>query len=184
MKKKILLALLSVLAIAIIAFSIRPAQDDGILATKAALAATGENKKLHRVTKTSFRMSPAAAHLCNVGPTQRRPHVGYHCHVFTSENALRTIQTGEGTYPVGSVIIKQKFYTQFAKQTALFTLMRKMDPGYDVEHGDWEYSIVDSAGTDVLLAGREESCIKCHKHYADTDFVSRVYLTPDHNDAR
>ena len=178
LKTKILLIMTTAVAVAAFWFFLRPSQDDGTLATEAAHAVTGESRPLHRITNTSFRMSPAPATLCRAAPTRRPPHAGYHCHVFANEAALEPIRSGEGTYPVGSVIVKQKYYTRFAKQTVLFTIMRKMDGGYDDENGDWEYSVVNSAGTDVLLAGREQSCIACHKYYADTDFVSRVYLDP------
>lgn len=176
LKIKILLFAMLAIAVVVLALFLRRSQDDGTLAATAVHAVTGEKEALNRVTKTTFRMSPASATLCVVLPTQQPPHVGYHCHVFANERALEPIQTGKGTYPVGSVIVKQKYNSRRAKQTVLFTLMRKMESGYDAENGDWEYSVVDSARSKVLTVGREASCIACHESYADTDFVTREYL--------
>ena len=54
--------------------------------------------------------------------------------------------------------------------------MRKMAAGYDPEHGDWEYAVLDGTNKRVLSRGRIDSCIECHRHYAETDFVTRSYL--------
>jgi hypothetical protein len=178
LKSKIILVATAIAAIAVLAMIFRPSQDDGSLASSAVSAVSGDSVSLYRVTETSFRMSPASATLCRAAPTQRPPHAGYHCHVFANERARKPIQSGNGEYPAGSVIVKQKYYTQFAKKTALFTIMRKMDDGYDDENGNWEYSVVNSTGKKLLSSGREASCIACHAQYADTDFVTRVYLDP------
>jgi hypothetical protein len=51
-----------------------------------------------------------------------------------------------------------------------------MAAGYDPEHGDWEYAVLDGPNKRVLSRGRIDPCIECHRHYAETDFVTRSYL--------
>ena len=178
LRSKLTLFAFVVVAAAALVVLLCPSEDDGSLASTAANIISGDTEPLIRITETSFRMSPAAATLCRAAKTQRPPHVGYHCHVFANERAREPIQSGVGEYPAGSVIVKQKYYTRLAKKTALFTIMRKMNSGYDDENGNWEYSVVDSTGTNLLSSGRQESCISCHASYEDTDFVTRVYLDP------
>lgn len=153
-------------------------EDDGSLATKAVQVVSGDKQSLFRVTETPFRMSPSTATLCKIDPTGSPPHTGYYCHVFVNENARETIESGSGKYPIGSLIIKQKYNSQFVRSTELFTIMRKMKDGYDDENGNWEYSVVDSTAEQLLLQGREKSCIACHTLCKNTDYVSRAYLKP------
>ena len=174
--KLILLAILVVVGIVAAMMILWPAKDDGKLASMAVSAVAGNEQKLHRLTEKAFRMAPLPATRCRLDPTQSPPHVGYYCHVFVNDAAKEPITTGKGKYSVGSVIVKQKYFSKLARKTELFTIMRKMESGYDDENGDREYSIVDSAGAEVLSRGRDESCISCHTFYKDTDYVSREYL--------
>lgn len=169
------MAIAILLAVAI-GFGFLPTETDGSLASEAVQTVVGKPASLSRVTETTFRMSPASATLCVSLPTQQPPHVGYHCHVFANQAARKPILSGKEGYPVGSVIVKQKFYSRFAQKTALFTIMRKMDNGYDEANGNWEYSVVDATGEQLISKGKKESCISCHTHYRETDFVTRAYL--------
>ena len=85
--------------------------------------------------------------------------------------------TGGGQYPTGSVIAKQKFSGASTQNIELYTLMKKMQPGFDPTNNDWEYSVVDGTGRKTIAVGRIESCIGCHSQYPGTDFVTREYLT-------
>ncbi len=162
LRTKAILALLAFAAIIALIALLPPSQADGTRAAMAASTVSGENEPLVRITETCFRMSPAAATLCLVLPTQSPPHAGFYCHVFANEHARKTILSGVGEYPIGSVLVKQKFHTRLAKSTVLFTIMRKMKSGYDNENGNWEYSVVNSTGQQLLSSGRQNSCIGCH----------------------
>ncbi len=140
--------------------------------------------KLHRVTDVPFKMDDVVAGRCDVNPKNFHAHSGYYCHVYVNDAGLETMKSGKGVYPVGSVIVKQKYSDEKATATELFTIMRKMKPGYDTAHGDWEYSIVDRTGKKELVSGRLEACIECHTPYAKTDYVTRVYLAKDSKAAK
>lgn len=156
------------------------AETPGTTANRLLLARVGELSRMHRVTKTPVKMDVAASFLCAAPSPARKPpgtpHSDYYCHVFVDEAGRPMMESGKGTYPAGTLIVKQKFADVKGKSVELYTLMRKMEPGYDAEHGDWEYSIVNRQATQVLARGRLESCIECHKAYKAADYVTRLYI--------
>ena len=156
--------------------------DDKRLTQMVAKAVSGDNKvEIHRVTKTPFKMDPLTTTLC-IGPgpqNKQGPHADCYCHVYVNEPALKPMKTGQGTYPEGSLIIKQKYTDLEGTKTELFTVMRKMPKGYDAENGDWEYSVINSTASKLLSRGRTDSCIQCHTEYESTDYVTRLYVRPD-----
>ncbi|XAM00640.1 cytochrome P460 family protein [Phycisphaeraceae bacterium D3-23] len=87
------------------------------------------------------------------------------------------------TMPVGSVIVKEKHY--FAEQaqthatpTALGVMIKRA-PGYDPDHGDWEYAYItlDADGAaDQITRGQIATCIDCHTNNARHDYLYRNYL--------
>jgi hypothetical protein len=153
--------------------------DHALVSTAVSVLPNAKELTMTRITSKPFRMSPAAAELCLVSPTQLPPHVDHYCHIFVNDIAIGPMNSGDETYKPGSVIVKQKFLDESANDTQLFTIMRKMDDGYDAKHGDWEYSTVGPTGTELYSNGRLESCKKCHQIYKDSDFISRVYLSSD-----
>lgn len=149
---------------------------------------------LYQITDVPFRMNREFSGLClpalddwpgadgsppkNAAPKDAGPHSDYYCHIFINDLGLPTMKTGKGEYPIGTVIVKQKFYDPEGTRTEFFTLMRKREDGYDPDNGNWEYSTVDQTATKILSRGRTESCIGCHSDYTETDYVTRTYLNP------
>lgn len=155
-----------------------PDDDEKLVRAVATAALDRDGPDIHRVTKSTFKMADPVAELCAPAGRMPRhtPHKDYYCHVYVNELALKPMNSGEGIYPVGSLIIKQKYSDQRGINTELFTVMRKMGDGYDTENNNWEYSIVDASATTVMSRGRTDSCINCHTDYAGTDFVTRLYM--------
>jgi hypothetical protein len=174
MKKSVVILLIAGFgAAAVIAASPSDREDRAVAASVANLA------KMHRVTEKPFLMDRIASTRCDVRPSdlvQQGPHSDAYCHVFVNDAGQETLKSGSGSYAAGTVIIKQKFLDKEGTKPALFTVMRKMEPGYDAEHGDWEYSIVDRSGTKVFSRGKTNSCIECHAAYKETDYVTRAYM--------
>lgn len=139
----------------------------------------GRLETLHRVTTTPHPLDDSTAAACvpNYNP---KIHEGVihpaFCHVYVTDDAKAPMASGEGSYAEGAVIVKAKFEGAEADGAILYTVMRKMAAGYDPEHGDWEYAVLDGTNKRVLSRGRIDSCIECHRHYAATDFVTRAYL--------
>ncbi|MFM8891506.1 MAG: cytochrome P460 family protein [Planctomycetia bacterium] len=137
---------------------------------------------LHRVTDTPHPMADSTAALCrlvfNTNIHEGSSSTPAYCHVYVTADAKQPMASGKGSYPVGSVIVKAKLEWQKSLAPVLYTVMRKMDEGYDRGHGDWEYAVLDGPSSRVLARGRIDSCIDCHAAYAATDHVTRLYMKP------
>lgn len=135
-----------------------------------------------RVTERPFAMDDTAARLCR--PPDGRsdnPHEPKYpdqafCHVYVSPAAREIMLSGRGTYPEGSLVIKAKLSSVDSQTPELFTLMQKMPAGYDEQHGNWKYVVVDGSTFRQLASGRIDSCQSCHDQYSETDYITRVYL--------
>jgi hypothetical protein len=139
-------------------------------------------KRYHRITKVPFQMQDSTSLSCRpLSQVRQNPHEPSYpqtafCDVYVNKLAKETIDSGQGKYPEGSLVIKSKLAKVDAKEAELFTIMQKMHPGYDQEHGDWKYSIFDGKTFRIIASGRIESCIDCHTSYSSTDFITRTYM--------
>ncbi len=141
-------------------------------------------KEMIRITQKPQRVYWAGSPLCarpNYIP--HSPHGEHWIHVFISPGGSNAMMTGKGMYPVGTVILKQKFLDAAGTNTDFYTGMRKRERGYNSELGDWEFFTLDRGGDMVTARGKIESCMDCHAKYKATEFVSRRYLTSK-DDAR
>lgn len=120
--------------------------------------------------------------LC-VGPTpeQRRkakenPHVWKFITVYVNATGERSMFSGR-TFPVGSVIVKEKFAREGRKtpKAELSTVMIKRKKGFNPKCGDWEFAVLDAAGKKLMDRGKLEACMKCHVRQAKRDFVFGSY---------
>lgn len=134
---------------------------------------------LHRVTEAPHRMADSTVVFCRVAYNpnihEGRESPAY-CHVYVTADAKEPMVTGEGAYPRGSVVVKAKLASEQSRDAVLYTVMRKMEDGYDTKHGDWEYAVLDGPSKRVLARGRIDSCIECHQQHASTDYVTRAYM--------
>jgi len=108
---------------------------------------------------------------------QENPHRDKFVTVYVNEAGRRPMfEARAPRFPVGTLIVKEKLPARDATEPELLTAMYKREAGYDPERGDWEYMVLDGAGTEVRARGKLESCRACHESYSGTDFVSRNYL--------
>ncbi|HYK19459.1 MAG TPA: cytochrome P460 family protein [Pyrinomonadaceae bacterium] len=109
------------------------------------------------------------------------PHIAPQIIVYVN-NAGREAMFAKNIerFPEGSVVVKEKFgsFVQGSKPV-LYTIMRKREPGYNRDVGDWEFSVVSANGTEVQATGKLENCQSCHIQKRDTDFIFRPYLNPE-----
>lgn len=135
--------------------------------------------KLHRVTKTPHPMADSTAQFCDL-TFNGNIHEGVgdtaYCHVYVTHAGKDQMLSGNGKYPPGTVIVKSKLKSEKSKDAILYTVMRKMAEGFDTDHGDWEYSILDGPSKRVLASGKIDSCIACHREYSKSDYVTRAYM--------
>jgi len=104
-----------------------------------------------------------------------RPETAF-CNVYVNDKAKGPMLSGKGIYPEGSVVIKSKLVTVESQEPVLLTVMEKMADGYDSDRGNWNYTVIDGTSYRQLASGRIDSCIECHSHYKQTDYITREYI--------
>ena len=84
------------------------------------------------------------------------------------------------TFPVGAVIVKEKYAGPKTLQPDLVAigLMIKRAPGFDSAQGDWDYAYYEPALGIVQTEEQSAYCAKCHAGAAATDFVYVDGLKP------
>ena len=75
------------------------------------------------------------------------------------------------TFPVGSILIREKLASPNAEKPQLLTVMIKREKGFNPEGGDWSFLTVDGAGTKVKQRKKKGDCLECHQSASDRDFV-------------
>lgn len=107
------------------------------------------------------------------------PHSSKYISVFINSEAHDSMLTKlDPSFPVGSMIVKEKLNTKDSKAPELLTAMIKHEKGYYPEGGDWEYLVLDGAASKIVERGKLDKCNSCHTMYKTHDFVTRTYL-PD-----
>lgn len=141
-------------------------------------------RRWKRVNPQLAEMNAAAVRLCRA-PTpleakeqRRNPHFGKWIFVYVNkrgEDAM--LNQAVPNFPVGSVIVKEKRWRQESDKPELLTVMTKMAPGYDSQHGDWQYMGVAGGDARTIQArGKLANCQSCHDRQVGTDYVYRNYL--------
>lgn len=80
-------------------------------------------------------------------------------------------------FPEGSIIVKEKLPSKESRTPELLTVMIKRARGFNPETGDWEYMVLDGAGTKVEGRGNLQNCQGCHAANRKTDYIFRTYLS-------
>ena len=113
---------------------------------------------------------------------KRGPHALTAVRIFMSEKAAETFAAKTTPYPVGAIIIKEKQAqrspqpsTQPAAAHDGVGGMVKRPPGYDPDHGDWEYFFFQNP--DAIERGKMASCVQCHAGVASKDYVFGDWAT-------
>jgi hypothetical protein len=114
--------------------------------------------------------------------------------IYVSSSAKEAYASSTVAVPVGARLLKEHFErgvgllavdrqpadrqpadrppAPAAVQAGPIMMMEKMEKGFDPDHGDWRYVVVNSTGT-VVEDGRVESCAGCHDD-APHDHIFRV----------
>jgi Cytochrome P460 len=107
---------------------------------------------------------------------RRGPHARYSIVVRTNPEAIAPFRRLE-PLPPGTVVVKEKHWLEpSTKRPAEYALMIKRNPGFDPEHGNWEYVYATGAPEWTITRGRLSSCIDCHAVAKDRDYLFRSYL--------
>ena len=109
--------------------------------------------------------------------TSGNPHRQKYFIVYVNDigrNAMMNEKTPK--FPKGSVIVKEKSLSEDGKSPELLTVMIKQKKGFNLTTGDWEYMVINGAGTKVEGRGNLENCQTCHILNKQTDYIFRSYL--------
>lgn len=82
------------------------------------------------------------------------------------------------TYPVGTLIVKEKRTKPNSATPELCTVMLKREAGYNPKGGNWQYFVTDGTATRFQNNGDSADCKSCHEKQKPVDYVFRRYL-PD-----
>ncbi len=145
-------------------------------------------KKWHLVTPKPVDMHPTIALSC-IGPLKEdqppNPHVPRVFRVFANDKGDAAIKGKQKTFPVGSILLKEKYErpkTEFGTparlpenaKPELLTAMVKRKKGFAPEVGDWEFYVL--SGDMKRVTNKDlEYCVSCHQTQKNQDFVFGGY---------
>jgi len=138
-----------------------------------------------QITKSVVHVNPTLAMLCRgaskveveVARIRFGPHANTGILIYMNKVAADAFATNASAYPIGAVIVKQKSihgYTDKGGQpvhdadTGVGGMVKR-PPGYDPNHGDWEYFYFED--TKKIESGRISTCVQCHTSAKDKDYV-------------
>jgi hypothetical protein len=101
-------------------------------------------------------------------------HGGVSIRVFTNEVATRPYLDGANPLPLGSIVIKEEFDgpdCDDGGELLRWRVMRKEEPGFDPQDGDWHWQWVDRGGR--VRFNDKTTCIGCH---VPPDCLARDYM--------
>jgi hypothetical protein len=81
-------------------------------------------------------------------------------------------------FPVGSIIVREKFLHKDDAKPELLAVMVKHEKGFSRASGDWEYLLLDDSGSRVKSRQKKGSCNDCHSQVRHRDFVFPVLTIP------
>jgi Cytochrome P460 len=102
-------------------------------------------------------------------------HRDKYVHVHVSTNGASCMKTNSAVFPLGAIILKEKFADASGQSTELFTGMVKRELGYNPECGDWEFFTLSADAKKITSRGKLQDCMACHVEYKESDFVTKKY---------
>jgi len=96
------------------------------------------------------------------------PHSNAYLSIYMNDAAAQAQRDKARTYPVGSVIVKQKIFNTHGAANGVGGMIKRA-PGYDSEHGDWEYFYFEDLAK--IETGKIANCVNCHAGAEDRDHV-------------
>lgn len=92
--------------------------------------------------------------------------------VYANAAARRSIESLEPqTFPVGSIIVREKLASADSELPDLLAVMIKRAPGFNSKAGDWEFLLVEGNASKIIERQKKGSCLDCHASQSARDFV-------------
>lgn len=93
--------------------------------------------------------------------------------VYVSEVGRPAMASASGSFPVGSIIVREKL-PRVDAAPELLAVMVKRERGFNPKSGDWEFLVMDGSGSAVKERQKSGSCQECHASQKSADFVFRT----------
>jgi len=157
---------LSVLSLALLAFSTAPAIPAAAGGGSAAMPAANGKDLWSYLTKGKFEQS------FTLWPGKGKLYKGTEPHgalltTYVNQPALEAIQGKKGSMPAGAIIVKENYKPD--RDLAAITVMYKV-AGFNPEAGDWFWGKYAPDGK-VLAEGKVAGCLGCHGKVKGNDFL-------------
>ena len=135
-------------------------------------------RKWHKVNATPIHMEPQISYLCRGPMTWEladNPHQPKFFTVYVNGIGKEAMLSKENsTFPLGSVIVKEKLPSKTSTSVEIMTVMVKRRKGFDLKNGDWEYFTTKGSGPETSQ-DKVEVCQSCHMSAKARDFVFRSH---------
>jgi hypothetical protein len=134
----------------------------------------------HKVNAKPINMEPYLRALC-AGPQKwnlgNNPHDPKFFTVYVNPvGKAAMLSKSVQTFPIGSVIVKEKLPSLKKGAPELLTVMVKRERGFDTKNGDWEYFTADGKAKETSTENVAK-CQSCHSGVRSNDYVFRTYVT-------
>ncbi len=129
-----------------------------------------------KVNAKRVKFDAAPAWMCAAPNASQMPspHLAKFITVYVNPvGKAAMLEQSHPKFPVGTVIVKEKYTTGVSKTPELMTVMRKHEKGYNPDNGDWEYLALAGDSRQVQAQGKIETCQSCHQQVVGNDYVFR-----------
>ena len=135
-------------------------------------------RNMFRVNEKPLDMVESTKIMCAPPWSVFGPHYDPGVVYYINEIARQGVKTfpGDRTFPVGSIIVKEKQERKTADSVQIITVMKKMRAGRSED--SWQYKMYDVKSWKEIDTKSQASpqagasCIGCHRHYKENDYVS------------
>ena len=120
-------------------------------------------RQMRAVTTQPVYVDPRLMMLCRwlrpeeieAAEKKNGPHAISQIKIYMNEPGAEAFEKASKQFPVGSIIVKEKQGLRDGVGG-----MVKRPPGYDPDHGDWEFFYFEDPAK--IESGRIASCVNCH----------------------
>lgn len=132
-------------------------------------------RSLIRVNDKPIDMEEATKFMCAYPGMIYGPHISPGIVYYINKKAKKGAKkiTENKTFPVGSLIIKEKQERKTEDSVKIITVMKKIRAGRG--ENTWNYKMYDVqkwSEVDASQQANGPTCIECHRNYKDNDYIS------------